>query len=141
MKWYFASRVRHLHKITEITKYLESKGEIVLSHWIYENPPKPFNEHPEVIGTFASKVTTALSKIDIFVLISDPEGTDMFVELGFALARKLSDSPHLKIYIVGKHSKRSAMQLHPSIIHSKTLFEVFKKEGVDCGNLTVPDLS
>jgi len=88
----------------------------------------------------SKEVVDSLLDADIFVLISDPEGTDMFIELGVCLA-KSTTSKNIKIYIVGEHSKRSLMHLHPSIIHMDNMTEIFDREGIDHQEFQLPDFS
>lgn len=140
MKWYFASRTRHRKKLIIIADYLKNNGQLVNSDWIYENLPKPFVKYPGRIGRFTNSVAKAILDSDIFVLISDRGGTDMFVELGICIARRAS-SKRPRIYIVGEHSKRTVMQLHPAIIHLKTLREVFKNEKIPYVNFKFPNLN
>jgi hypothetical protein len=129
MKWYFASRMHHQSKLVDIATFLTNKGEVILSEWIYEDSLKPYTEHLTEVRLLAKKVVSSLLKTDIFVLISDSGGTDMFVELGVCLAR--NDSPQKpRIYIVGEYGNRSLMQLHPMIVHAKNIEEVFSTEKV-----------
>lgn len=139
MKWYFAGRVRHKENLIEIFKYLETKGEIIVSDWVYEGSHKPYHENLEEVQDLASRVVSSLLETDIFVLISDPEGTDMFVELGVCLAQEKITPGSVHIYIIGKYSKRSLMQLHPSIQHLKNIQELFAKEKIEIGDFVLPD--
>lgn len=127
MKWYIASRVRHKDKLTQIAEVLKSKGETVTSDWIYRDFSKPYEENNETLQNFTKSVVKDISTADIFILISDPEGTDMFVELGIALHTGIS-----KLYIVGPYSRRSIMQLHPNITHVGKIQDILDKEGIDC---------
>lgn len=141
MKWYFAGRVRHKEKLKEIFKYLEIKGETVVSDWVYEGSHKPYSENLEKVQVLARRVVTSLLDTDIFVLISDPEGTDMFVELGVCLGKSKIDPDSIRIYIVGEYSKRSLMQLHPSVQHFENIQELFVKEKIEIGDFVLPDFS
>ncbi len=127
MKWYFASRIRHKEALIKIADYLSTKGEIVVSDWLFTESLKPYHENLASVEQLAEGVVSSVLSTDIFVLISDPGGTDMFVELGLALSAQKKN----KIYIVGEHSKRSLMQLHPHIIHTDDLKSVFAAEGID----------
>jgi len=138
MKWYFAGRVRHRKKILEVAKLLENLGESVTSDWIYQESLKPYAENLEKVQPFSRMVVQSLLGADVFVLISDPEGTDMFVELGVCLAKKVL-SKDIKIYILGEHSKRSLMQNHPDIIHVKDLKELFDREKVSHHDFILPE--
>ncbi|MFA6476592.1 MAG: hypothetical protein WCV68_04280 [Candidatus Paceibacterota bacterium] len=141
MKWYFAGRVRHKEKLKEIFKYLEIKGETVLSDWVYEGSYKPYDENLDKVQTLARRVVVSLLETDIFVLISDPEGTDMFVELGVCLAQDKISPGSIRIYIIGEHSKRSLMQLHPSIKHLKDVRELFEEEKIEVEDFVLPDFN
>jgi len=79
-------------------------------------------------------MSLALAHADVFVLISDEAGTDMFVELGIAIAQWMQNKK-MRIYIVGKHNKRSLMHLHPAINHVNRIEEIFEKE---CPNMLIP---
>jgi len=120
MKWYFASRTRHQETISKIYQTLRNKGHTVVFDWTQLKIVKPYEEHS--CKAIAEDISTSIPNADIFVLISDAAGTDMFVELGIALAHKK------KIYVVGEHNKRSLMHFHPSIIHVDTIKEVLDKE-------------
>ncbi len=63
----------------------------------------------------AARIEREVKNCDIFILISDKAGTDMFVESGIAIALKK------KIYIVGKWNKRSLMHFHPNITRVDSL--------------------
>ncbi len=133
MKWYFASRVRHQQKIVDVANFLDGIGEKVVSNWIKGRSLKPYDQNLKEVQLLAEEVVRSIMDSDIFVLISDPEGTDMFVELGICLNRE-----EARIYIVGKHSRRSLMQLHPRIKHVDTLKEVFDLENIDSEDFNVP---
>ncbi len=140
MKWYFASRMRHKEKLVEVSDFLKSKNETILSQWIYEDSLKPYDQNIDKVNVLSKKVVSNLLDSDIFVLISDPEGTDMFIELGVCLAKK-ELSKNIKIYIVGGYAKRSLMQLHPDILHVKDIKELFTLENIDTQEVTMPKLS
>ena len=128
MKWYFACRTRHTEKLVAVTHLLESNGETVRSDWVFVGNLAPFEENLEKVQEVMSHNTEAILDTDVFVLISDPEGTDMYTELGVALGKRAAAKDSPRIYIVGEHSKRSPMQLHPAIVRVETLAEVFKME-------------
>ncbi len=125
MNWYVASRVRHKEYLREVSEKLKGLGETVTSDWLYQDSLKPYEENDVAVKALSESVVQAVLASDVFVLISDPEGTDMFVELGIALS-----SLRTRIYIVGEFGRRSLMQLHPSITHVPTLEDVFERERV-----------
>ncbi len=125
MKWYLASRTRHQTTLRALADKLTEVGEEVLSEWLYVEKFNSFENNPEVTA-FSERIVEQVLEADIFVLISDSEGTDMFVELGIAL----SNSKANKIYIVGEDSKRSLMQLHPAVFHVQDIQEVLENEDI-----------
>ncbi|HSE56906.1 MAG TPA: hypothetical protein VLB02_02380 [Candidatus Paceibacterota bacterium] len=135
-KWYFASRMRHQEKIKEVCDFLTAQGEQVVCRWVYEQSLAPYKQNQEKIATLAVDSIQGVIEADVFVLISDPEGTDMFVELGAALAAAVPAEK--KIYNVGSYSKRSLLQTHPSIIHAASLPEVFKAEQINYSKYIIP---
>lgn len=131
MKWYFASRTRHREALIELEKGLKSQGQKVVSEWVHVYDLIPYAENLARTQETAEKVVHAINDADIFVLISDREGTDMFVELGAALAKYDRSPDSIRIYIVGDHNKRSLMQLHRAITHLSSMNEVLEKEGLN----------
>ncbi len=127
MKWYFASRTRHRELIDSVSKALEGKGHEVTFKWPSIGSLAPYDKNAKKCSEVAKNISSAIPNADVFVLISDQEGTDMFVELGIALACWEKNKKY-KIYVVGEHNKRSLMHLHPGIIHTNSLNEVFSKE-------------
>lgn len=135
MKWYFASRVKHKQALVSLSEFLKSKGEIVLSEWVYKDSLKPYEENINAVQELSKEVVQSILQTDIFVLISDKEGTDMFVELGVALASQITSS--CKIYIIGQYSKRSLMQLHPNVRHVHSIKDLLIEEQIDSEGLDV----
>ena len=125
--------MRHQQKIIDVANFLDGKVEKVVSNWINKKSLKPYDQNLKEVQLLAEEVVQSILDSDIFVLISDPEGTDMFVELGICL-----NNAEARIYIVGKHSKRSLMQLHPRIKHVSTLKEVFDSENIDSKDYDAP---
>lgn len=115
MKFYFASRIKNKEKLLKFSEVLEKNKHKVVSSWMNTGSLKPYEDREKDCKVMAKKIETEIKKCDIFVLISDKAGTDMFVELGIAISLKK------KIYIVGKWNKRSLMHFHPSIKHIDSL--------------------
>src|SRR3989338_6338937 len=88
---------------------------------------KPYNENSNQSSLVAKEISVALKDVDIFVLITDEAGTDMFIELGIVIGRWL-DNNKTKIYAVGKFNDRSLMHFHPAIKRVDKLSNVFSIE-------------
>ncbi len=127
MKWYFASRMRHKKAIDKIVNFLKSQNHSVVYEWSRLGSIKPYNENSDESSLVAKEISVALKDVDIFVLITDEAGTDMFIELGIVIGRWL-DNNKTKIYAVGKFNDRSLMHFHPAIKRVDKLSDVFSIE-------------
>lgn len=127
MKWYFASRMRHREAINKIVNFLKSNNHSVVYDWSKINSLSPYAENPDKSTLVAKEISDALKDVDIFVLIADKSGTDMFIELGIVIGRWL-DHKKTKIYVVGKFNNRSLMHFHPAIKRVDRLSDVFSVE-------------
>lgn len=120
MKIYFASRFKYRGLWREKSPGIELLGHKVVSSWIWKESQKPYNKYEENSAKIAQKVEEDIKSCDTFVMLSDEGGTDMFVELGIALALDK------KVFVVGDHVDRSLMHFHPKIIKLSSINEFFK---------------
>jgi hypothetical protein len=127
MKWYFASRMRHKDSINRVIDFLKSHGHSIAYEWSKSGSLKPYQENADQAAMVAGDIGEALKEVDVFVLIADAAGTDMFIELGMAIGRWQSDNT-TKIYVVGDNNNRSLMHFHPAIKRLDTLRDVFALE-------------
>ena len=127
MKWYFASRIRHREFIDKIVNFLKSQNHSVTYEWSKLDSLKPYHENSNKSSLVAEEISNSLKDVDIFVLISDEAGTDMFIELGIVIGRWLNGNK-TKIYVIGKHNDRSLMHFHPAIKRVDKLSDVFSME-------------
>ncbi len=130
MKWYLNSRTRHTEKLQDLAAYLEDQGQIVNSDWIYKGSMKPFLENKAEVQQLAKHNTDKILDSDVFVVINDLGGTDLFTKFGIALA-KLAMGENINIYVVSNPTTTSLMQLHPEVVHVQSLREVLEAEGVE----------
>ena len=126
MKWYFVSRTKHRNTIKTINNILKENGHEITYDWTNLDSFSNLNQDLDKQKT-ASEMLKSIFGIDIFVLISDPTGTDMFIVLGIAISNWIKNKES-RIYIVGEHNKRSLMHFHPSISHVNNLIDVFNEE-------------
>jgi hypothetical protein len=127
MKWYFASRMRHKESIGKVESLLKAQNHEIGYEWSKLDSLKPYNENANKVSLLAKEISLSLSDVDIFVLIADEGGTDMFIELGIAIA-KWVNSANIRIYAVGNFNDRSLMHFHPAIKRVNKLSEVFSLE-------------
>ena len=119
--------MRHKKIIERIGDILTSKNHRVVYEWSKSGSLKPYNENGEACSIMADEIGRALRDVDVFVLISDEGGTDMFIELGIVIGRWLDDTA-VRIYAVGNNNDRSLMHFHPAIRQRDTLRDVFSSE-------------
>ena len=129
MKWYIASRTDNKDLVKSLIRDLKSNGHEIAYDWTNLGSLKPFSDNAEKCQKVAYDISNAIKDVDVFLLISDLGGTDMFVELGIAIAYFMKNNKP-KIYVVGQYNKRSLMHLHPSITHCRLLKDILIKEGI-----------
>ncbi|NCT00059.1 hypothetical protein GW765_03730 [Candidatus Parcubacteria bacterium] len=130
MKWYIASRIKHKDLVKKTISDLIKSGEEISYDWTKIGSLKPYRENSKESSIIAKEVSEAMKDTDIFVLISDEAGTDMFVELGIAIGCWLTRKD-MRIYVVGECNDRSLMHFHPSISRVDNLNDVFKNENIN----------
>lgn len=127
MKWYLASRIRHKKFIDKTVDLLKNHDHEVVYEWSKLGSLKPYKENINKASLLAKEISLSLRDVDIFVLIADEGGTDMFIELGIAIARWL-DNANVRIYAVGKFNDKSLMHFHPAIKRVNKINDVFALE-------------
>ena len=127
MKWYFASRTKQKESINRIVNFLKSQNHSVVYDWSKLDSLEPYQDNSDKCSNIANEISKALLDTDIFVLISDEGGTDMFIELGIAIGKWLQNK-NIKIYAIGKFNNKSLMHYHPGIKRLNKLSDVFSIE-------------
>ena len=131
MRWYFSSRTRHEKQINYLINFLSKHKHEISFDWTSLGPLKLYEENKGPCLRASEEVSESIKDSDIFVMISDKEGTDMLIELGLAIGNNMEK--HLpRVYVVGDYNQRSLMHHHPSIKHVKSIEDVFQRE---CPNL------
>lgn len=125
MRFYVASRFRLKEEIREIYEKIRKRGHEVVYDWTGENLIRPYGEHEEESKEIAIKSIEASESCDVFILISDSEGTDMYGELGAAIVSKKP-----KIYVIGDFLDKSKLFFHPRVKRMKNLENVLEDLGL-----------
>lgn len=131
MKWYIASRLRHKNNIEKILSILKTAGHKIVFDWTKVELFKPYLNNSEKCSQVAQQISESLTNVEVFVLLTDESGTDMFIELGIVLNQWQKNS-NIKIYVVGKYNTSSLMHFHPAIKRVDSFEEVLKEE---CGEV------
>jgi hypothetical protein len=130
MKWYFATRRKYQNKLNGLIHVLSSNNQTVECDWTTLDDLMPYQENQGKCESYAQMIYRGIANADVFVMISDAGGTDMFIELGLALAQsEIHHKP--RVYVVGAHNQRSLMHFHPLIKRMDSIWNVFKEENVN----------
>jgi hypothetical protein len=127
MNIYIASRLKHIVFVKEQIILLKKHNHNFLFDWTSENTNlKPYSTNP-LSEEYSYKIHNAIVNADIFILLSDTEGQDMFIELGIALeSLRINNTP--KIFIVGADKNLSMMHNHPLITHVSDIKDIYFSE-------------
>ncbi len=127
MKWYIASRQKEKANVKKLIKLLRRYNHQVDYDWTLFGDLKPYNKNEEKYSETTQKISSAILDSEVFVLLSDSGGTDMFIELGMAIANNIKNKTP-RIYIIGEHNKRSLMHFHPCIKRLDSIDDIFSTE-------------
>lgn len=119
-KVYVAGRSITRDGVEEAIEKLTGAGFEVTFDWT-KHPRIVFRDEPDKAREYSKIELAAIDSSDAFVLISDKEGTGMYVEMGYALAK---DKP---VYVVGKWNTKPMFMYHPAVIKCRTVEEVIAK--------------
>ncbi|MGV8086549.1 MAG: hypothetical protein ACP5N1_02875 [Candidatus Woesearchaeota archaeon] len=127
MKIYIASRLKDKNFVSEQIDLLKKHNHIFLFDWTSkELNLKPYSTN-NLSKEYSNQIHNAIVNTDIFILISDVEGQDMFIELGIALeSLRINGKP--KIFIVGANKDLSMMHNHSAIQHVANINEIYALE-------------
>jgi len=123
MKAYIASRQSQRGYVEKISEQLKKKEYELIFNWIELPDLRPYKDNENESRAISKKIVDSIKGSDLFLLISDSGGTDMFIELGIAISENsMKGSP--KIYCIGEHNNRSLMLHHPSIKRINSIEEI-----------------
>ena len=130
MRFYITARTAKSEEVKKMYLLLKERGHTISLDWtqIFERKiiERPYSKNPETTGKYAGKVIRAIKNSDIFVMISDEEGRDMYGELASALSFNLIYRKP-EIFVLGDKSSSSIFPFHSSIAHRNTLEEVLNE--------------
>ncbi len=125
MKCYVSSRTQHRAAVSSLYRMIEASGHTVARDWTaFDEGAVVDARHASLL---ASRILDGIGESDRFVLITDPAGSDIYVELGIALAANAATGKP-RIYAVGPHGGRTLMHAHPAIRHVATVADLLEKE-------------
>lgn len=126
MKIYIAARFNKKQETLNLYEQFRKLGHEIIADWTLHKPIKPYENNPELSRDYSIEDIDAAGNCDIFILITDEDGTGMYIELGAAISSNLAYGKP-KIYIIGEHTSRSMFYFHPSVNRRKNIDEILKE--------------
>ena len=123
---YVASRFALKNEIRKIYSELKKLGYQIHGDWTEHQPIKPYEKYPELSRDCSIEDLDFARKSDLFILISDEEGTGMHTELGAAIDHYLEFKKPI-IYVIGKHLSASMFFFHPVVRRRETIEQVVEE--------------
>lgn len=129
MRFYIASRLKDKNRVEIIHNELIARGHTFTSEWVKEGNLTPYENYPEEAKRLAIQCSKAIDNCDVFILISDENGSGMYIELGMALERA-KNSEYPKIFVIGEYNNSCVFFFHSLIKRVTTFEDVFKELGI-----------
>ncbi len=126
MKFYIASRMKRKSEVCKLFDSLKSRGYKIVSDWASYESFKPYEDNRELCRKCAIENIDGIEKSDVFILLTDEAGTDMYAELGVAILSNLKFGKP-KVYVIGEYISRSTFFFHPSVGRKKDIKEVLEE--------------
>ncbi len=127
MKFYIAVRTAQKKLVSRFSDLLEKYQNENVYNWTKKEMKLPYSEHEKESTKYADEIIKKLDDLDLFILLSDKNGTDMFIEMGSVL-KDFQKNGKPKIYAIGKYANRSLLHFHSSISRLNNLEELLQKE-------------
>lgn len=104
----------------EIYRKLREKGHEISYDWTKLNIQRPFSLSDQ---KYSQKIIRAIEDSDVFILISDSGGTDMYGELVAAIKSNELNGMS-QPYVIGDYLNNSIFFFHPVVKRRVTIEEV-----------------
>jgi len=125
-KVYIASRFDRKLKVAELYERFKKLGYEVAVDWTVHKPIKPYEENIIPAWQYSVEDMKGIIDCDLFILLTDKEGTGIYAELGAAIFSNLEHGKP-KIYVIGDYTSNCMFYFHPSVNRRKTIDEVIKE--------------
>lgn len=116
MDFYISARTREISRVRMMYSLLEERGHSISYDWTqrYGKIKRPYIENPSEVRKLSQDVLEGIKNSDVFILLIDKNGTDMYSELASALSFNLDNSKPL-IYIIGERDSPSIFSFNSSV--------------------------
>ncbi len=132
MKFYISARTKEIKIVKDIQRLLKNSGHDIILDWTTSNNLKPYRDNRQLSKEMAAQQIKAVLKSEVYLLISDLEGTGIHTELGSAIASNIFTGKP-KIYVIGEHNDNSLFFFHPAVNRARSIADVLfnlEKENV-----------
>ena len=126
MKFYIVARFRLKEVVRDIHKQLQKRGHEIVADWTTHLEAKPYDENIGLARQYSIEDINGAKSCDVFIILSDEAGTNVYGELGAAIVSHLEHGKP-KIYVIGDHTARSMFYFHPSVNRRRTIDEVLEE--------------
>lgn len=126
MKFYIAGRFSDEKSrllIQDMIARLTKLGHVCTFNWTIGPSLKPYEDNISLTKEMVVKATNGALEAELFIMVSHPEGTGMYVEYGLALAEHLRTGVP-KMYLIGDYQSCSMFNYHPTVIWKNSLDEI-----------------
>ena len=135
LKVYLAGRITRQEEVRTILTQLREAGLEVTRDWTWTTAitneqeagafrKRDYTELNPKYHTEADECLNAVLEADVFIILSDENGSGMYVEMGAAFAaHKIRNKPRL-LYAIGPHFDRMLFYQHQTIQRVKSVEEV-----------------
>jgi hypothetical protein len=116
LKVYVTGKFEKKPIVLDLYERLKKMGHMISYDWTKHIEIKPYSEHVELATTYSDSEINGISQSDVFIYLSDREGTALKMEVGAAImAKKLSGNPKY-IYIIGEHNDKSPWFMNERLV-------------------------
>lgn len=132
MKFYIAARLAKADTVKEIYQHIQDLGHEIAFDWMHTTDiHRPYAENARKVCEFADAEAKGILETDVFIILSDPGGTGMYVELGIAIAKYyFTKGKSPRIYAIGEHQDVTAFHMLSCIRKKDTFEDVLKDLGL-----------
>ena len=116
LKIYVAGKFEKKPIVLDLYERLKTMGHEISYDWTKHIEIKPYSKHIELATKYSDSEINGILQSDVFIYLSDSEGTTLKMEVGAAImAKKIIGKPR-HIYIVGEHNDKSPWFMNEGLV-------------------------
>jgi len=126
MKIYVAGKFEKKDLIHDVYRRIEELGHEVSYDWTTHKPIKPYVQNTEIATQYSDNELEGIAKCDVFIYLTDENGTTLPMEFGAALILAKTRGNPL-VYAVGEFNDKSPWFFNPVVKRKNSIGEVIKE--------------